>query len=59
MKKIIEMISEDEEVKSYLPTYSKTHRPDKSFLLNIVNSVHKDSITNWVKKVKKEKTEEK
>ena len=53
------MIKDDEEVKLRLPNYSKTHRPDKKFLLNIVNTVHEDSIMNWVKEVKKMKLEEK
>ena len=53
------MIKNDQEVNAYLPNYSKTHRPDKRHLLNIVNTVHKDSITNWVKEVKKLKLEEK
>ena len=53
------MIEDDQQVLRYLPNYSKTHRPDKSFLLNIINTVHKNSIINWVKKVKKQKLEEK
>ena len=53
------MIKDDEEVKLRLPNYSKTHRPDKKFLLNIVNTVHEDSIMNWVKQVKKLKLQKK
>ena len=48
-----DMIKDDAEVKRHLPNYSQTHRPDKRFLLNIVNTVHEDSISNWVKQVKK------
>ena len=55
----MEMIENDQEVKLHLPNYSKTHRPDKQFVLNIVNTVHEDSIMNWVKEVKKLKLEEK
>ena len=53
------MIKDDKEVQKYLPNYSKTHRPDKNFVLNIINPVHEDSVTNWIKQVKQEKTEEK
>ena len=56
---VMEMIENDREVKLHLPNYSKTHRPDKKFVLNIVNTVHEDSIMNWVKEVKKMKLEEK
>ena len=53
------MVSEDEEVKKYLPDYTKKHRPDKKFLLNIINTVHENSVEKWVKQVKKLKLEEK
>ena len=53
------MIKDDEMVKRHLPNYSITHRPDKRFLLNIVNTVHEDSISNWVKQVKKLKLKKK
>ena len=56
---IKKMVKDDENVKIYLPDYSKKHRPDKSFLLNIINTVHKNSVMNWVKKIKKIKLEEK
>ena len=56
---VMEMVKNDVEVKLHLPNYSKTHRPDKKFILNIVNTVHEDSIMNWVKEVKKLKLEEK
>ena len=53
------MIKDDAEVKRHLPNYSITHRPDKRFLLNIVNTVHEDSISNWVKQVNKLKLKKK
>ena len=59
LERIKEMIKDDDEVHNYLPDFSDTHRPDKGYLLNIINTVHKNSIVNWVKKVKKAKDEKK
>ena len=53
------MIRQDDKIHKYLPDFSNTHKPDKGYLLNIINSVHKNSIVNWVKKVKQEKSEKK
>ena len=44
IKNIKKMIKEDKEVLSYLPDYSKKHRPDKNYLLNVINTVHKGSV---------------
>ena len=57
LERIKKMIREDDEIHKYLPNFSDTHKPDKGYLLNIINTVHKNSIVNWVKKVKKEKSE--
>ncbi len=54
-----EMIKNDNEVKSYLPNWTKKHVPDKRYLCNIVNTVHKNSIVNWIKNVKANKIDEK
>ena len=57
------MIENDAEVNAYLPDWTKKHVPDKSnillfffklmssleYLCNIVNTVHKNSIVNWIK----------
>ena len=51
------MVKEDMEVQAYLPDWSSKHRPDKTYLCNIINSVHKNSIVNMVKKIKLEKSE--
>lgn len=40
VKNVQKMIENDEEVLLYLPNYTEKHRPDKQFLLNIVNTVH-------------------
>ena len=46
LERIKEMIKEDDNVYNYLPDFSDTHRPDKGYLLNIINTVHKNSIVN-------------
>ncbi len=53
------MISGDNEIKQYLPDWTKKHVPDKRYLCNIVNTVHKNSIVNWIKRVKATKIDEK
>ena len=53
------MIEDDDKVKEYLPDYSDKHVPDKTYLCNIVNTVHKNSILKWIKKLKEKKIEEK
>lgn len=53
------MVKEDEEAKEYLPDWSPKHIPDKTYLCNILNTVHHNSIVNWIKQVKQEKIEEK
>ena len=52
LARIKKMVEKDEEIHKYLPDFSKTHKPDKGYLLNIINTVHKNSIVNWVKTVK-------
>ena len=59
IRTIVEMINEDGIVIDYLPNYSKKHRPDKTYVLNIINTVHPNSVVNWVKELKKEKLTEK
>jgi len=63
VKKLLKMIENDAEVNAYLPDWTKKHVPDKSnillfffklmssleYLCNIVNTVHKNSIVNWIK----------
>ena len=46
------MIKGDAKVKKYLPDWTGKHIPDKNYLCNIVNTVHKNSISNWIKQVK-------
>ena len=53
------MIKDDDEIKQYLPNWTKKHVPDKRFLFNVVNTVHKNSIVNWIKEVKATKIDEK
>ena len=56
---IMEMIKEDRLVWSHLPDYSAKHTPDKRYVLNMINTVHENSILSWVKEIKKEKLEQK
>ena len=53
------MIKDDAEVKAYLPDWTVKHVPDKSYLFNVVNTVHQNSIVNWIKQVKEKKLDEK
>ena len=53
------MIKDDAEIKQYLPNWTKKHVPDKGYLFNIVNTVHKNSVVNWIKKIKTVKLDEK
>ena len=46
------MIKDDKDVLSYLPDWSEKHVPDKTFLCNIINTVHENSISNWIKEVR-------
>ena len=59
VEKLLEMIKNDDEVKQYLPDWTKKHVPDKRFLYNVVNTVHKNSIVNWIKRVKATKIDKK
>jgi len=58
IEKLLEMIENDEEVWNYLPDWSSKHIPDKQYLFNIVNTVHFNSMANWIKEVKEVKLEE-
>ncbi len=40
LERIKKMIREDDTIHKYLPSFSDTHRPDKGYLLNIINTVH-------------------
>lgn len=53
------MVKGDEKLKGFLPDWSEKHRPNKSYLCNVINTVYEDSIVNMIKKVKAEKLEEK
>ena len=59
VNKLREMIKDDAEIKQYLPNWTKKHVPDKGYLFNIVNTVHKNSVVNWIKKIKAVKLDEK
>jgi len=56
VEKLLKMIKGDAEVKAFLPDWTKKHVPDKCYLYN---TVHKNSIVNWIKKIKSKKIEEK
>ena len=53
------MVKDDKEIQEYLPNWTKKHIPDKRYLYNIVNTVHKNSVVNWIKMVKKTKIDQK
>ena len=53
------MIKDDAEVIAYLPKFSKTHRPNKQWLCNIINTVHHNSVGNLIRQVKEAKLENK
>ena len=55
----MEMIKGDKVVEEYIPDYSEKHRPNKTYICNIINTVHKNSIKKWVKDVKAKNLEEK
>ena len=59
VERLREMIKDDAEIKQYLPDWTEKHVPDKRYLYNIVNTVHKNSIVNWIRTVKTTKTDEK
>ena len=49
VERLLKMIKDDAKVKAYLPDWTKKHVPDKSYLFNLVNTVHNNSIVNWIK----------
>jgi len=51
------MVKGDKEVEAYLPKYSKTHRPNKEWFCNVLNTVHNNSMVNMIKQVKEIKLE--
>ena len=59
VRNLLDMVKDDKEVQAYLPQYSKTQRPNKEWLCNVLNTVYNNSVTNMIKKIKEQKLEHK